>query len=72
MVKKAEIIVEKFDEGITVRWRDTDGIIGDSKGLAYKGGEANLIGRQIWEDLDYILNDAESEKVKVTLEYQIV
>lgn len=72
MVKKAEIIVEKFDEGITVRWRDTDGIIGNSKGLAYKGGEASLIGKQIWEDLEYIINDTDSEKVKVTVEYQII
>lgn len=72
MVKKAVIIVEKFNEGITIRWSDADGIVGDTKALAANGNEARLIGKQIWEDLEYMLNDSESEKVKMTVEYEKV
>lgn len=72
MVKSATIFVEKFKEGITIRWKDDEGIIADMKSLAPNGKEAEMLGNQIWEDLEYILNDADSQLVQINVEYKKV
>ena len=70
MIQKAEIIVEQFAQGITVRWRDIDGLTGPSKALAAHGVECSVIGKEIWEDVLDILSNTLTDKVRIKLEYE--
>ena len=70
MIHKAEIIVEQFAQGITVRWRDIDDNVDPSKALAIKGTECTTIGKEIWDDVNEILNNTLTDKVRVRLEYE--
>jgi hypothetical protein len=72
MVQKAEIIVEKFDEGITTRWHDLSGDLGTTKSLAKTGDEAQLIGEDIWADVFNMFDKLGTDKVRVKLEYEVV
>lgn len=72
MVQKAEIIVEKFDEGITTRWQDLSGEEESIKGLTTTGGEAALVGENIWGDIFTIFDKTGSDKVRVKLEYEVI
>lgn len=71
MVKKAEIVVEEFDNGITTRWEDVDGIVDPSKSLAAKGNEAECIGKEIWGDVHEILATQPTDKVIIKIQYVI-
>lgn len=67
---KAELIVEQFDNGITVRW---DGLTGEAtpeSRVALDGNEAEVIGKSIWEDIYEVFDKECTAKVKVTLEYE--
>ena len=69
MIKKAEIVIEKFNRGITVRWSDTDGVQKPSKDLAPVGVECSVIGNNIWNDVFDIFNESLTDKVRIKLEY---
>lgn len=70
MIQKAEIIVEQFAQGITVRWKDVDGDIGPSKSLAIRGTECTTIGKEIWDDVSEIFNNTLTDKVRIKVEYE--
>ena len=72
MIKKAEIIIEQFEQGITIRWKDLDGEVSPSKSLAILGTEYGVIGREVWKDVSSILCDSTTDKVRIKLEYDIV
>ena len=71
MIKKAEIEVEEFENGITARWSDTDGAYDPTKSLAIKGNEAECIGECIWGDVREILSNTNTDKVIVKVQYVI-
>ena len=71
MTKKAEIVVEEFDNGITTRWNDGDNIAEPVKSLAAKGEEANCIGKQIWSDVHEIFATQPTDKVIIKIQYMI-
>lgn len=64
------MIIERFEQGITVRWRDLDGNVSPTKSLASKGGEATILGEEVWGDINDVLANTLSEKVLVKLEYE--
>lgn len=68
MITKAEIVVEKFNEGITTRWSNTEGTEPETKCLAPEGDEAACIGNELWRDICSI----DSEKVLVKIEYEAI
>lgn len=72
MVQKAEIVVEKFTQGITARWEDETGEAFPSKDLAVNGGEEGLLGHLVWEDLYEIFDKSGSDKVRIKLEYEVI
>lgn len=71
MIKKAEIIVEKFDQGITIRWKDVDGIVEPQKALAPNGTEYAAIGKSVWDDVSDFICDTQTDNVRIKLEYEI-
>ena len=71
MIHKAEMIIEQFENGITIRWKATESdgnYPTESKNVAPIEKEAESIGREIWDDLCEI----GAGKVLVKLEYQIM
>ena len=72
MIKKAEILVEVFDEGITTRWNDGNGVEPATKSLATEGDEAECIGNELWRDINGILEETETDKVLIKVEYMAV
>lgn len=72
MVQKAEIIVEKFSNGITLNWSDPTGEIDPEKLIVIKGSEPVSLGEMVWRDVDDILSNSIGKKVKVSLEYNVI
>lgn len=72
MVQKAEIIVEKFSNGITLNWTDPTGEACPEKMIAIKGQEQVCLGEQIWGDVVDILENTTKEKVKLCIEYKAI
>ena len=68
MVQKSETLIEKFPNGITIRWNDVASRIAPDKALAIKGEEANCIGNSVWESVYDLLEQAENGKVEVLVE----
>ena len=69
MVRKVEIVVEKFNEGITVRWNDEEGGVRSVKTLAPEGSEAKAIGNILFNDIDDVFDASGSDTVKLKIEY---
>lgn len=69
MVTKAEIIVEQFDNGITLRWRDLDDIVDPENVVTLEGQEERGIGNMIWSDIHQFFNEESTNKVKLKIEY---
>lgn len=70
MIHKAEIIVEQFEQGITIRWNDVDGNVDPSKALAAKGSEELILGKEIWSDISEILDNSLTDRIRIKLEYE--
>lgn len=68
MTKKSEIIIEKFTQGITVRWSSLNSEEVPTKALAISGTECGVIGREIWKEVFEILQDTPADKVRVKIE----
>lgn len=72
MVQKAEIIIEKFVNGITAKWVDPTGEIEQDKRLAINGQEPVSLGEMVWRDVDDILANSTGKKVKVSIGYNLI
>ena len=70
MEQRSEVIVEKFAQGITIRWKDVDDETKSSKALAVIGTESCVIGKEIWKEVSKILFYAPTDKVLVKIEYK--
>lgn len=71
MVQKAEITVEHFSNGITLRWKDLENASPSSKALATNGQEALIIGKEVWNDVSDIFDNYPFDEVIIKLEYII-
>jgi hypothetical protein len=69
MVQKAEIIVEKFSNGITLNWTDPTGEADPEKMIAIKGKEPVSLGEMIWGDVEDILENSTGKRIKVSINY---
>ena len=72
MVRKAELIVEQFDNGFSLLWRDLEGEVKDSKSVALLGGEKEAVGELLFEDILEYFDKGVSDKVKITIKYEAV
>ena len=69
---KAEVIVERFENGISLKWRDCDGKVDSSSRVALRGKEAELIGDEVFGDIRQVMEDARTEKVRATITYEAI
>lgn len=65
---KSEMIIEQFDNGITIRWNDVEGDLPSEKKVVGSGMEKSGIGEIIWDDVYNILDKESVEKVLVRIE----
>lgn len=65
---KVKMTVEKFENGIAVKWSDEEG--NKSNNVALDENEASLIGKEIWSDLYNLMDHFGTNKVKIRLEYE--
>jgi len=72
MVRKAELLIEKFPNGVTVRTNDADTSVELEKAIAIQGQEASCIGKSVWEDVYDMLTQPDCGKVEVRLEIRPV
>lgn len=69
---KAEIIVEQYDNGISLKWKDVEGSIEPEAIVALDDDKANTIGKIIWDDITLMMDQELCNVVKMTIEYQAV
>lgn len=70
MVQRAEIKVERFDNGYALRWFNVDNNAKPgAKTIAYKGEEPQSIGNVIWNDITDIFEQTTGDEIVIKLEY---
>ena len=72
MVQKVEMIVERFDNGITIQWSDVDGNVDSTKTVVPEGSEGLSLGNEIWPDIYEYFDKKVAGKVLVKIEYQSI
>lgn len=65
--QKLEMLVEKFPNGITVRWNGVTGKVVD-KALAIRGEEPKCLGDSVWDSVYDVLNQSGNDKVEVVVD----
>ncbi len=68
MVQNSKLLIEKFSNGITLRWNDLSGKLEPEKSLAVNGEESNCIGESLWDGIRDLLGQSDNGKVEVTVE----
>lgn len=67
---KTEIIIEEFDNGITLKWHDLEGEQDDERIVALEREEESAIGKTIWDDIRCVMDKELVSKVRMTIEYE--
>lgn len=70
MIQNVQIEIEQFNNGITLRWHDLDGEEGDYSEVALEHQEAQIIGSEIWGDINNMLDCSCKNKVRLTIKYE--
>ena len=64
---KTEIIIEQFDNGITITNKNEDGSM--SKTVSLDHSKESEIGKEIWSDIKYIMDKFICNKVQMEINY---
>jgi hypothetical protein len=65
-----QMVVERYDNGITMTWKDENSVFADARNVILKGNEASGIGFHIWEDIQKILEDELCDRVVMKINYK--
>lgn len=65
---KAKIIIEQFQNGISIKWRND---AGDAEHIvALTDDSDKILGKLMLDDLDYLMESESCNKVEMTIEYK--
>lgn len=64
------MVVEQFDNGLSLCWEDLEGELEDTKRVCLEGNEQREIGSMIWEDIKFIMDSELANKVVLTIGYE--
>ena len=67
---KANIQIEQFDNGITIRWEDVEGEHDPQAIVALDRDKEMSIGKTIWEDIKMIMDSQLCNAVEMNIEYK--
>ena len=70
MTQNAEIIIEQFDNGITLCWHDLDGEVEDEKLVIPEHMQNSEVGKLIMGDVNLLKKEAVANRVKLTIKYE--
>ena len=70
MTQNAEIIIEQFDNGITLCWHDLDGEVDDERLVVHEYSLYSEVGKLIMGDVNLVKKDAATNRVKLTIKYE--
>jgi len=66
---KIEITIEQFDNGISLKWNDSEGH--EPKAVvALDRDKENAIGKMIWDDVKNAMDAALTNTVRMEIEYE--
>ena len=69
---KAEVTVEQFNNGISLKWKDAENNIEPEAIVALDNDKVNTVGKIIWDDITLMMDQELCNVVKMTIEYQAV
>ena len=67
---KANIQIEQFDNGITIKWKDAEGEHDQQAIVALERDKEMSIGKTIWEDIKMIMDSHLCNAVEMEIEYK--
>lgn len=67
---KAKIKIERYDNGISLKWQSPDA--DDQSEVALDYDKEKVIGKMIWDDIKNVMNAALCDEVEMTIEYKAV
>lgn len=67
---KANIQIEQFDNGITLKWKDAKSKQDQQAIIALDSDKEIAIGRMIWEDIKMIMDSNQCNAVEMEIEYK--
>lgn len=67
---KANIQIEQYDNGITIRWEDAEGEHDPQAIVALDREKEMAIGKTIWEDIKMIMESHLCNAVEMEIEYK--
>ena len=67
---KVTIVVEQFDNGITLKWKDVEGKHDPHAVVALDRDKEMSIGKTIWEDIKMIMDSTLCNAVEMEIEYK--
>lgn len=68
---KVTIEIEEFDNGITLKWKDTNGKMDDEAVVALDRDKETAIGKMIWSDIENAMNLAMTNKARMEITYHL-
>lgn len=67
---KAKIKIERYDNGISLKWQSQDA--DDQSEVALDYDKEKAVGKMIWDDIKNVMNAALCDEVEMTIEYKAV
>ena len=64
------IDIEQFDNGISIKWEDTEGHDNEAI-VALDADKESAIGKMIWDDIKTAMDVALTNKVRMKIEYLV-
>ena len=69
---KTKINIEQFDNGITLRCEDLDGLADPTAQVVLERDVFEAIGKEVWDDVQHVMNAASENVVEIIIETKAV
>ena len=69
---KTKINIEQFDNGITLRCEDLDGMADPTAKVVLERDVFEAIGKEVWDDVQHVMNAASENAVEIIIETKAV
>lgn len=70
MIQNAQITIEQFDNGITLKWEDLGGATDSMAIVATDMDKERVIGKNIYDEIKCVMDGSLCNKVKMTIKYE--
>lgn len=67
---KVSIEVEQYDNGISLKWSNEEAVGDNEAVVALDADKESAIGKMIWSDVRFVMDNSLANKVRLTVEYE--